>query len=50
MATIRLFDRQGNRENMARNRMRYMVHEMGWDKFQKMVIKGENSSRNDYII
>ena len=30
MATIRLFDRHGNRENMARNRMRYLVHEMGW--------------------
>lgn len=39
MATVRLFDRQGNRENMARNRMRYLVHEMGWDKFQKMVLK-----------
>jgi sulfite reductase (ferredoxin) len=24
---------------MARNRMRYLVHEMGWDKFQKLVIK-----------
>ena len=39
IATIRLFDRHGNRENMARNRMRYLVHEMGWDKFQKMVLK-----------
>jgi sulfite reductase (ferredoxin) len=39
MAIIRLFDRHGNRENMARNRMRYLVHEMGWDKFKKMVIK-----------
>ena len=39
MATIRLFDRHGNRENMARNRMRYLVHEMGWDKFQRMVLK-----------
>jgi sulfite reductase (ferredoxin) len=39
MATIRLFDRHGNRENMARNRMRYLVHEMGWDKFQKMILK-----------
>jgi len=39
MATIRLFDRRGNRENMARNRMRYLVHELGWDKFQKMVLK-----------
>ena len=24
---------------MARNRMRYLVHEMGWEKFQKMVLK-----------
>ena len=39
MAAIRLFDRHGNRENMARNRMRYLVHEMGWEKFQKMVMK-----------
>src|ERR671923_1767020 len=39
MATIRLFDRHGNRENMARNRMRYLVHETGWEKFQKMVLK-----------
>jgi sulfite reductase (ferredoxin) len=39
MAAIRLFDRHGNRENMARNRMRYLVHEIGWDKFQKMILK-----------
>lgn len=39
MATVRIFDRQGNRENMARNRMRYLVHETGWEKFQKMVLK-----------
>ncbi len=39
MATIRLFDRHGNRENMARNRMRYLVHEIGWDKFQKLLLK-----------
>jgi len=39
MATIRLFDRLGNRDNMARNRMRYLVNEIGWEKFQKMVLK-----------
>ena len=39
MATVRLFDRHGNRENMARNRMRYLVHELGWEKFQRMVLK-----------
>lgn len=31
MAVVRLFDRLGNRENMARNRMRYLVNEMGWE-------------------
>ena len=39
MAVVRLFDRLGNRENMARNRMRYLVNEMGWEKFQRLVIK-----------
>ena len=39
LATIRIFDRHGNRENMARNRMRYFVHETGWDTFQRMVLK-----------
>jgi len=42
MATIRLFDRLGNRDNMARNRMRYLVNEIGWEKFQKMVLKERN--------
>src|SRR6185436_4419559 len=28
-----------NRENMARNRMRYLVHEMGWTKFQQLALK-----------
>jgi sulfite reductase (ferredoxin) len=39
IAVIRLFDRLGNRENLARNRMRYLVHEMGWIKFQQLVKK-----------
>src|SRR5438132_6719399 len=29
----------GNRENMARNRMRYLVNELGWEKFQNIVLK-----------
>jgi len=29
----------GNRKNMARNRMRYLVDEMGWEKFQNLVLK-----------
>ena len=39
IAVLRIFDRVGNRENMARNRMRYLVNEMGWEKFQKLVLK-----------
>lgn len=39
MAVIRIFDRNGNRENMARNRMRYLVNETGWEKFQRTVLK-----------
>ena len=38
-SVIRIFDRLGNRENMARARMRYLVNEMGWDKFQNLVLK-----------
>jgi len=39
MAVIRIFDRMGNRKNMARNRMRYLVDEMGWERFQNLVLK-----------
>lgn len=39
IAVLRIFDRMGNRENMARNRMRYLVNEMGWGKFQTLVLK-----------
>jgi sulfite reductase (ferredoxin) len=39
IATVRLFDRLGDREKMHRNRMRYLVHDMGFEKFQKLVLK-----------
>ncbi|MDC8451716.1 MAG: nitrite/sulfite reductase [Candidatus Nitrosotalea sp.] len=39
VSVIRIFDRLGNRENMARARMRYLVNEMGWEKFQNLVLK-----------
>jgi len=39
IAVLRIFDRMGNRKNMARNRMRYLVDEMGWGKFQNLVLK-----------
>lgn len=39
IAVIRIFDRMGDRKNLARNRMRYLVHDMGWEKFQNLVLK-----------
>lgn len=39
IAVLRIFDRLGDRKNMARNRMRYLVNEMGWEEFQKLVLK-----------
>lgn len=39
ISVIRIFDRLGNRDNMARARMRYLVNEMGWEKFQNLVLK-----------
>jgi sulfite reductase (ferredoxin) len=39
IAVLRIFDRLGNRKLMARNRMRYLVDEMGWEKFQNLVLK-----------
>ena len=39
MAVVRIFDRLGDRKNMARNRMRYLVNDMGWEKFQNLVLK-----------
>lgn len=39
IAVMRLFDRMGDRKNLARNRMRYLVHDMGWDNFKTLVLK-----------
>ena len=39
IAVIQIFDRLGDRKNLARNRMRYLVNEMGWNKFQNLVLK-----------
>ena len=36
---MRIFDRLGDRKNLARNRMRYLVADMGWEKFQNLVLK-----------
>ena len=39
IAVLQIFDRKGDRKNMARNRMRYLVDEMGWDKFKNLILK-----------
>jgi sulfite reductase (ferredoxin) len=39
IAVLRIFDRLGDRKNLARNRMRYLVNDMGWKKFQNLVLK-----------
>ena len=39
IAVMRIFDRMGDRKNLARNRMRYLVHDMGWETFQNLVLK-----------
>lgn len=39
IAVMRIFDRMGDRKNLARNRMRYLVNDMGWEKFQNLVLK-----------
>jgi len=39
IAVLQIFDRMGDRKNMARNRMRYLVNEMGWEKFKNLVLK-----------
>ena len=39
IAVMRIFDRLGDRKNLARNRMRYLVHDMGWDEFRNLVLK-----------
>ncbi len=39
IAVLRIFDRLGDRKNLARNRMRYLVHDMGWDEFRTLVLK-----------
>jgi len=45
IAVLQIFDRMGNRKNMARNRMRYLVDEMGWDKFKNLVLKQRTIDR-----
>lgn len=39
IATLRIFDRLGDRKNTARNRMRYLVDQIGWEQFKNLVLK-----------
>ncbi|MEM3057734.1 MAG: nitrite/sulfite reductase [Candidatus Nitrosocaldaceae archaeon] len=52
IAVIRLFDRLGDRINMHRNRMRYLVHDMGFNKFKELVLKEReivNATKSIYM-
>ncbi len=50
LAVIKLFDRLGNRKNMARNRLRYLVNEMGWEKFRSIFLKKRQVTRTTQSI
>lgn len=39
IAILRVFDRLGDREKMHRNRMRYLVHDVGFEEFRRLVLK-----------
>ncbi|MFB5610622.1 MAG: nitrite/sulfite reductase [Nitrosopumilaceae archaeon] len=39
IAVLRVYDRLGDRKNLARNRLRYLVNDLGWEKFQNLVLK-----------
>lgn len=39
ISVVRVFDRLGDRKNLARNRLRYLVNDMGWDAFSNLVLK-----------
>ncbi len=39
IAVLRVYDRLGDRKNLARNRLRYLVNDLGWENFQNLVLK-----------
>jgi sulfite reductase beta subunit-like hemoprotein len=39
IAIIRLYDRVGDRSRMHRNRLRYLVHDVGIDVFREAVLR-----------
>ncbi len=38
VAVVRFYDRSGDREKMHRNRMRYLVHDLGFEKFRALIL------------
>ncbi len=53
-ATVRIFDRHGERKNRMAARMKFLVKKMGWEKFKEVVeeeLKEINllGSENDYL-
>ncbi len=52
IAVIRLFDRLGDRVHIHRNRMRYLVHDLGFDKFKELVLAERrivNATKSIYV-
>lgn len=41
-ATVRIFDRLGNRQNRSKARLKFLVEQMGHDAFRALVIKERN--------
>jgi len=38
-AIVRIFDRLGNRDNMSRARLKFIIMKLGWDEFRRVVLK-----------
>lgn len=39
IAVLKVYDRLGDRNNRYKNRLRYLVEQMGWEKFRDLVLK-----------
>ncbi|ABK76996.1 ferredoxin-sulfite/nitrite reductase [Cenarchaeum symbiosum A] len=50
LAVLSVFDRLGDRKKMARNRLRYLVSEMGWEKFRNLVLKERALARSNQSV
>jgi sulfite reductase (ferredoxin) len=47
-ATVRLFDRYGERKSRMKARMKFLVGTFGWDKFREALDQGETESAQSH--